>query len=138
MLQHNTAASAFDPEMESVYKEAILELYRNPLHHGTISSPTHQSSQTNPMCGDALTIQLLVDDAGTIVEAKHDGEGCAISRAGVSLLLDAIIGKTVEDVAALSEQDIEALLGIPISHTRKKCAMIGLRTLQSALHSPVV
>lgn len=118
----------FDP----IYQEYILDLYRHPHNQGVISEPDFTSEEFNPSCGDKIGLMLRINE-GVIADAKHQGQGCAISQAGVSLLTDWLKGKKVSEAKALTAEAMIALLGIPISHTRYKCATLGWLTLQKAL-----
>lgn len=117
-----------------LYKEIILDLYRNPLHRGTVAHADATATTHNPSCGDEVTVTLALD-GDTIVDAKHDGTGCAISIAATSLLLDDSIGKKVADVQDMRIQDVEALLGLQLDIMRKKCAGLGLQAVQAAIRN---
>ena len=88
----------------------------------------------NPLCGDHLQIELRVDENQNVVDAKFDGHGCAISISAADLLLDSIIGKSIEDVKKLEKQDILDLLGIKLSPARLKCALLSLKVLKAAVY----
>jgi nitrogen fixation NifU-like protein len=118
--------------MDDLYRDYILEHYRRPHNFGVLDSPTVAHEGANPLCGDRITIQLVVRD-GTIEEVAFTGRGCAISQASASLLTDEIRGKTVEEVGAMSSEDVLDLLGIEISPARLKCALLSLETVSKAL-----
>jgi len=120
----------FNNEIDVVYKEMILDLYRNPLNKGTLPNPDFEHREVNPTCGDDITIAIHFD-GNEVQEIMHDGVGCAISQASVSLLTDYIKGKTKEEIKAITKDDALELLQIPISHTRLKCALLGWKVLQS-------
>lgn len=117
-----------------LYKEIILDLYRNPLHRGTIAHADATATKHNPSCGDEVTVTLSMD-GDTIVDARHDGTGCAISVAATSLMLDDIIGKKITAAQDMSVEDVEALLGLQLDIIRKKCACLGLQAVQAAIRN---
>jgi nitrogen fixation protein NifU and related proteins len=117
--------------MDDFYRDYILDHYRNPRNFGEIESPDAQAEDLNPLCGDQIRIQLKVDD-GVISDLKFSGKGCAISQASTSMLTEAVKGMKLEDAAKLSKDVVLENVGIGISPTRLKCAMLGLRVLKSA------
>lgn len=114
---------------DELYRAYILELYHEPLHAGKIDTATAHIHETNPTCGDELDLYLHTEEE-TLRNASHESTGCAISIAATSLLLDDIIGKKKEEIQQMTPQDVYALLNIPISHTREKCATLALRAVQ--------
>ncbi len=119
--------------MEQVYKEMILELYRHPLNKKVVSNYTHQAGASNPSCGDMIELFLKFDERGILQDVGHEGGGCAISQAAVSLLTEEIKGKTKDQMRAITQEQMIDMLGIPVSHNRIKCALLGLRTLEEAI-----
>jgi len=119
--------------MDDLYRDEILEHYREPHNFGTLDAPTASYEGHNPLCGDRITMMLIVDGDGAISDVAFSGRGCAISQASASLLTDEIKGRPVAEVEAMSNQDILDLLGIEISPARLKCALLSLETLQHAL-----
>lgn len=119
-----------------LYKEHILELYRNPVNKRVIEGATHIEKIHNPFCGDDMTIYLDVQE-GLVHDASFMGAGCAISIAAASLLTEQVKGKTIEYARQLLGKDIVELLGIPIGPVREKCATLCLRGIQQALHHGV-
>jgi nitrogen fixation protein NifU and related proteins len=117
--------------MDDFYRDYILDHYRNPRNFGQIENPDAQAEDLNPLCGDQIRIQLKVDD-GVIRDLKFSGKGCAISQASTSMLTEAVKGMKLEDAAKLSKDVVLENVGIGISPTRLKCAMLGLRVLKSA------
>ena len=115
-----------------VYAENILDHYRHPRGKSRIPSPSVEHEEVNIACGDALTIFLSMND-GKVEEAGWDGTGCAISQASMSLLMEELAGKTEEEIAALRQEDVYALLGVPIGPRRFKCALLALHTLKNEL-----
>lgn len=118
---------------DQLYKEFILDLYRNPLNSGQLEAPNITHTEHNSTCGDEITVDLKVDTDGRVTEIKHRGQGCAISIAAVSLTTDLVKGKDKAKILALSRDDVIAELGVDIDYTREKCAMIGLKAIQSAI-----
>ena len=119
--------------MDDLYRDEILEHYREPHNFGTLDEPDATYEGNNPLCGDRITMMLTLDDAGKISDVAFSGRGCAISQASASLLTDEIRGRSVEEVEVMKNQDILDLLGIEISPARLKCALLSLDTLQHAL-----
>ena len=116
-----------------LYKEYILELYRDPLHKKNITHPTMHGKAVNQSCGDDITVMLLVDDTDRITDAGHQGVGCAISQAAVSLLIDWCIGKTIRELNELTQEHVIDMLGIHVSYARKNCATLGYVALTQAM-----
>jgi nitrogen fixation NifU-like protein len=119
---------------DDLYREYILEHYRNPQNYGTLEHPTFEAEGQNPLCGDELHVQVEVDDDDRVAAVKFTGQGCAISQASMSILTDEIIGKSLADVAAMNREDIVELLGIPLTPVRLKCALLGLVVVKMGMH----
>jgi nitrogen fixation NifU-like protein len=115
-----------------MYQEHILENYRDPLNFGKLENATSSNQEFNPLCGDVISMQLIVEDA-KIKDVKFFGKGCAISIASASLLTEKIKGMDIKDVEDIVGSDILDLLEIPISSGRDKCAFLSLKTLRGAL-----
>jgi len=120
--------------MDDLYRELIIDHYKNPHHKGRIEESDYSFEDENPLCGDHNQIELLVDEKQSVLDAKFDGQSCAISVASADLLLESIIGKNVEDLKKLSKQDILNLLGIDLSPVRLKCALLSLKVLKAAVY----
>ena len=118
--------------MDDFYRDYILDHYRNPRNYGHLERPDAQADDLNPLCGDTIHMELKVDPAGVVREIAFSGKGCAISQASASMLTESIVGMKLEDVAKLSKDVVLENVGIGISPTRMKCAMLGLRVLKSA------
>ena len=120
--------------MDDLYRELIIEHYKNPYHKGRLENSQYSFEDENPLCGDHIHIELMVDDDQIVLDAKFDGQGCAISIASADLLLDSIVGKKIEDLKKLDKQDILDLLGIELSPVRLKCALLSLKVLKAAVY----
>jgi nitrogen fixation protein NifU and related proteins len=118
--------------MDDFYKEYILDHYRNPRNFGHLDNPTAKAEDLNPLCGDKIAMELEVGDDGKITDVRFSGKGCAISQASASMLTESLKGKTLEEVAQLSHDVVLENVGIGISPTRMKCAMLGLKVAKSA------
>jgi nitrogen fixation NifU-like protein len=120
--------------MDDFYRENILDHYKNPRYKGALESSDYHFEDENPLCGDFLHIELAVDDEGIIKEAKFQGQGCAISMASADMLMEAIIGKPLEEIKKLTKQDILDMLGIELSPVRLKCALLSLKVTKAAVY----
>ncbi|GAC1615642.1 MAG: SUF system NifU family Fe-S cluster assembly protein [Ktedonobacteraceae bacterium] len=118
--------------MSMDYREYILEHYRNPRNYGKLEHPNVHAEDSNPLCGDQLGIDLLVE-GHLVKEVRFQGRGCAISQAAASMLSEMIEGKPLEEVRALGKEDVLEALGVPISPARTKCAFLSLRVLHRGL-----
>jgi nitrogen fixation NifU-like protein len=118
--------------MDDFYKEYILDHYRNPRNFGHLEHPTASAEDLNPLCGDKIHMDLSVGADGKIDDVRFEGKGCAISQASASMLTETLKGKTLEEVAQLSHDVVLENVGIGISPTRMKCAMLGLKVAKSA------
>lgn len=122
---------------EELYQEHILDHYEDPFHRGTLPGATHAHEDKNPLCGDVVRIELALDDNGKIEDAYFTGEGCVISQASASMLLEALQGKTVEDVKKFSAEKMLELYGPRLTPNRQKCCLLSWKVLQSAVYSPL-
>jgi nitrogen fixation NifU-like protein len=119
--------------MDTFYRENILDHYREPRHHGRLDRPTISREESNPLCGDVIHMDLLIED-GRLVDARFDGRGCAVSQAAASMLLEEVVGKDVEAVKAFGRDDLFALIGVPLTPARMKCALLSLGVLRDAVY----
>ncbi len=119
--------------MDDLYRDEILDHYRNPHNFGTLEEPTTVKEGANPLCGDRITLMLAIDDDGNVQDVAFTGRGCAISQASASMLTDEIKGKPLSEIAQLGQQDVLDNLAIEISPARMKCAMLSLDTLRLAV-----
>jgi nitrogen fixation NifU-like protein len=120
--------------MDDLYREVIIEHYKNPGYRGELDPHDVTFEDENPLCGDHLRIDLRLDAQKNITEAAFSGHGCAISQASADLLLESIIGKSVEDVKLLTKQDVLDNLGIELGPVRLKCALLSLKVLKAGVY----
>ncbi|MGE5691302.1 MAG: Fe-S cluster assembly sulfur transfer protein SufU [Pseudomonadota bacterium] len=122
-------------EFEQMYREVILDHYKNPRGHGDMEGADAEAEGQNPLCGDEVSIYVrFAADGETIDEVKFQGRGCAISQASTSMLTEMVQGRTAAEVAALPKEELLDEVGIPLTPVRLKCALLGLGTLKVALH----
>src|SRR5262252_5942140 len=112
-------------EFDQLYREVILDHYKNPRGHGVIPDADAQAEGQNPLCGD---------DGDTIDDVKFEGRGCAISQAATSMLTEMVQGRSATEIAALPKEELLEEIGIPLTPVRLKCAILGLGVLKVALH----
>jgi nitrogen fixation NifU-like protein len=117
---------------DQLYREYILEHYKHPRNHGSLEHADMEAHDLNPLCGDELTFQLALDEHGKVKAVAFDGHGCAISQASASMLSDELKGLSTEELLKLDRQSVLDLLGIDISATRMKCAMLSLKVVKAA------
>ncbi|OGC56262.1 hypothetical protein A3H26_03655 [candidate division WWE3 bacterium RIFCSPLOWO2_12_FULL_36_10] len=116
----------------NMYREELMEHYKNPLHRGVIKNPTREVEKKNPMCGDIIRLQVIVK--GNVVEdVKYNGESCAICLASADILAHEVIGKSVFEVKKMSKKDLLELIGVELTTSRVKCAELSLIALMEAL-----
>ena len=121
--------NAFD----ELYRENILDHYKNPRRHGVIEGAEAQAEGMNPLCGDEVTIYVALDGE-TIEDVSFRGRGCAISQAATSMLMEMVKGRSASEVAGMSREELLDEVGIPLTPVRLKCALLGLGVLKVALH----
>jgi nitrogen fixation protein NifU and related proteins len=118
--------------MDDLYRENILDHYKNPRNSGHLDHPTVSAEGVNPLCGDELSVELLVED-GVVMDVRYNGRGCAISQAAASMISDAVKGRPVEEVERIGREDVLDELGIPLTPIRLKCALLSVGVLKVAL-----
>ena len=120
--------------MDNLYRDFILEHYRNPHNKGVLDPHDLHAADSNPTCGDEMSMTLRLDEAGTaIADVAFDGRGCAISQASASILTDGLRGQTLDEVRAIHPQSLLDELGVPIGPARLKCALLAYKVLQGAV-----
>jgi nitrogen fixation NifU-like protein len=120
--------------MEDLYREVIIDHYKNPQYRGKLEPNDISFEDDNPLCGDHIRIDLRVDENQRVKEARFDGHGCAISQASADLLTESIIGKHLDEIKALNKQDILDMLGIDLGPVRLKCALLSLKVLKAGVY----
>jgi nitrogen fixation NifU-like protein len=122
-------------EMEQMYREVILDHYKNPRGHGVLEDAHAHAEGQNPLCGDEVSIYVRFgEDGETIEDIGFEGRGCAISQAATSMLTEMVKGRKASEVAELPKDDLLEEIGIPLTPIRLKCAILGLGVLKVALH----
>lgn len=120
--------------MEDLYREIIIDRYKNPQYRGVLEPHDISFEDDNPLCGDHIRVDLRVGADNRITEAAFDGHGCAISQASADLLMEAIVGKTLDEVKALTKEDILEMLGLELGPVRLKCALLSLKVLKAGVY----
>ena len=118
--------------MDELYREQILEHYKHPHNFGRIDDPDLEFEDNNPFCGDEQHVTIRLDEDDRVAEVRFDGKGCAISTAATSMLTDELVGLTRDELVTLQKEKVLDLLGIDISATRMKCALLGLKVVKGA------
>src|SRR5208337_586961 len=116
-----------------IYKDIILDYYRNPRNFGDLPEPDVRAKDSNPLCGDIIEMQLKIKD-GRVDDIRSKGKGCAISQASASMLTEAVKGKTLDEIKAMGKSNVLELLGIDPGPTRIKCALLGLKVLKLSVY----
>lgn len=120
--------------MDDLYRELIIDRYKNPIFRGELNPHDISFEDDNPLCGDHIRIDLRVSKDDRVEEAAFEGHGCAISQASADLLLESIIGKPLDEVKALKKEDILDLLGLELGPVRIKCALLSLKVLKAGVY----
>ena len=120
-------------EFDQLYREVILDHYKNPRSHGLLDEPDAQAEGQNPLCGDEVTVSVRFD-GDTIGDVGFEGRGCAISQAATSMLTELVRGRSADEVARMPKEELLDEIGIPLTPVRLKCAILGLGVLKVALH----
>lgn len=120
--------------MDDFYRELIIDRYKNPHHRGELNPNDISFEDDNPLCGDHIRINLRVDGNSRVTEATFTGYGCAISQASADLLIESILGKTLDEVKRLNRDDVLDMLGIDLGPVRLKCALLSLKVLKAGVY----
>ncbi|MCA9184345.1 MAG: iron-sulfur cluster assembly scaffold protein [Pirellulaceae bacterium] len=122
---------------EDIYEEHVMDHYEDPYHRGKCPQHTHEHEDDNPLCGDVVSVELRIDRGGNIAEAWFDGDGCCISQASASMLMEAIEGKSTVEVQQFTAEQMLQLFGPRLTPNRQKCCLLPWRVVQAAIFSPV-
>jgi len=120
--------------MDDLYRELIIDRYKNPQYRGALNPHDIGFEDDNPLCGDHIRVELRVDETGKVTEAAFDGHGCAISQASADLLMESVVGKSLEEVKQLSKDDLLGMLGLELGPVRVKCALLSLKVLKAGVY----
>jgi nitrogen fixation NifU-like protein len=120
--------------MDDLYREQIIDRYKNPLYRGELDPNDITFEDDNPLCGDHIRIDLRLNGDQVVTEAAFSGEGCSISQASADLLVESILGKTLDEVKHLTRDDVLDLLGIELGPVRLKCALLSLKVLKAGAY----
>ena len=120
--------------MDDLYREVILDHYKNPRNHGVLDPHDFSYADENPLCGDKLRIDVRLDENQNVKEVAFSGRGCAISQASASMLTEAIQGKPLAEVLKFSKEDLLDMLGIELGPVRLKCALLSLKVLKAGAY----
>jgi nitrogen fixation NifU-like protein len=118
---------------DDLYRQNILDHYQNPRNFGTLPKPDISVEDSNPLCGDKIRMDLLVEE-GRVTDVRFSGVGCSISRAAASMLTEEIKGKTLEEVKRIGREEVLEMLGIELGPVRLKCALLALKTLKVGVY----
>jgi nitrogen fixation NifU-like protein len=124
-------------EEDELYQQRILDHYEEPFHRGHCPRATHAHEDENPLCGDVVRVELTIEPDGTVSDAWFDGDGCCISQASASMLVERMQGRRVDEIRNFTAQDMLALLGAKLTPNRQKCCLLPWRAIQSAIYSPL-
>lgn len=122
---------------EEIYQEHVLDHYEDPYHRGPCPGCTHRHQDDNPLCGDVVSMELRLADSGKIEEAYFDGDGCCISQAAASMLVERFDGKTIEEVKQFTAPEMLDMFGVRLTANRQKCCLLPWKVLKQAVYSPV-
>jgi len=120
--------------MDDLYRQLIIDRYKNPLYRGSLNPHDIAFEDDNPLCGDHIRVELRVDGGGVVKEAAFEGHGCAISQASADLLMEAVVGKSLDEVRAFSKEDLLGMLGLDLGPVRLKCALLSLKVLKAGVY----
>ncbi|NIV12525.1 MAG: Fe-S cluster protein [Aliifodinibius sp.] len=120
--------------MDDLSRELIIDRFKNPHHRGSLDPHDLSYEDDNPLCGDHIRIEIRVNEDGFVSEAVFDGKGCSISQASADLLIESVIGKSLEEVKTISKEEVLDMLGIELGPVRLKCALLSLKVLKGGVY----
>ncbi len=120
--------------MDDLYREVILDHYKNPRYRGTLDPHDFSYEDENPLCGDKLRLDVVLDDERRVKAAAFSGRGCAISQASADMLTESIMGKSLDEIKQITKDDIMEMLGIELGPVRLKCALLSLKVLKAGAY----
>jgi len=120
--------------MDDLYRELIIDRYKNPHFRGSLEPHDISFEDDNPLCGDHIKIDLRIDENDRVSEVAFDGHGCAISQASADLLAESVLGKSLDEIKQINKQDILDMLGIELGPVRLKCALLSLKVLKAGVY----
>jgi nitrogen fixation NifU-like protein len=120
--------------MDDFYREVIIDRYQNPHFKGELDPHDITFEDSNPLCGDEIRIDVVLNGEGRVTDARFSGRGCAISQASADLLLESIQGKSIDEIKELAKEDVLDLLGIELGPVRLKCALLSLKVLKAGAY----
>lgn len=132
MLRTNPGRSPMD---DSLYSDFILDQYESPYHRGHLENPTIAHQDKNPICGDEIHLEILVDENNRVKEAWFDGHGCAISQAAASILTKEIEGKTLDELREFQAKEMLGLLQVRLTASRQKCGLLSFKVLKTMIYT---
>ncbi len=124
-------------EEEQLYQEHILDHYEDPFHRGHCPKCTHAHEDDNPLCGDVIRMELQIDERGAMKEVYFNGDGCCISQAAASMLVEKFNGRHIDEVKKFTANDMLQLFGARLTANRQKCCLLSWRVLQAAIYAPM-
>ena len=122
---------------QEIYQEHVLDHFEDPYHRGHCAAATHVHADDNQLCGDFVQVELAIDPSGRVREAWFEGEGCCISQASASMLVEQIEGKGLDEIRSFTANDMLQLFGAKLTPNRQKCCLLPWRVLQTAIYSPL-
>lgn len=120
--------------MDDLYRELIIDRYKNPQYRGAVDPHDIAFEDDNPLCGDHIRVELRVDPEGKVTAAGFDGHGCAISQASADLLMETVMGKSLEEIKTFGKDDLLNMLGLDLGPVRLKCALLSLKVLKAGVY----
>ena len=133
-MRENLDPNWLGKEEDEIYRENILDHFKNPRNFGKIENPSVHHKEFNPVCGDLIEIFLKVNN-DKIEDVKFAGKGCAISMASSSMLTEKINGMSLTELKSMKEDDILEMIGVPLGHVRKKCGLLSLKTIKNGIYN---